>query len=145
VVLVFWLAVPAFPVTRKTSRSSTKTAVSKKTASRKSAAARRRAKLTHQTWRTGQMVPTPDRYKQIQEALAARGYSNQTPDGVWGPQWTDSLKRLQQDQKLEPSGKITSLSLLALGLGPRRDSSGPPAAAPPSANESPQPVTRESQ
>jgi peptidoglycan hydrolase-like protein with peptidoglycan-binding domain len=100
-------------------------------------------KVMRQTWRGGQMAPTPDRYKEIQEALTAKGYSVGSPDGVWGPQWSGSLKRFQQDQKLEPSGKLTSLSLRTLGLGPRRETSESPAAAPAPANISSEPVTRE--
>ena len=38
----------------------------------------------------------------------------------------------QQDQKLDPSGKINSLSLIALGLGPKRDTAEvPPPPKPP--------------
>ena len=31
----------------------------------------------------------------------------------------DALKRFQSEQSLEPTGKIDSLSLIALGLGPK--------------------------
>jgi hypothetical protein len=33
----------------------------------------------------------------------------------------DALKRFQDEQKLESSGKLNSLSLIALGLGPKHD------------------------
>ena len=33
----------------------------------------------------------------------------------------EAMKRFQKDQNLEPSGKLTSLSLIALGLGPKQD------------------------
>jgi peptidoglycan hydrolase-like protein with peptidoglycan-binding domain len=89
------------------------------------------------------MAPTSDRYKEIQAALTAKGYAAGSPDGVWGPEWSSSLKRFQQDQKLEPSGKLTSLSLITLGLGPRREASESPAAAPAAGNISSEPVTRE--
>lgn len=39
----------------------------------------------------------------------------------WGTESVDALKRFQQDQKLEASGKLDSLSIIALGLGPKRD------------------------
>jgi murein L,D-transpeptidase YcbB/YkuD len=32
----------------------------------------------------------------------------------------DALKRFQSEQNLTPDGKIGSLSLIALGLGPKR-------------------------
>jgi len=58
--------------------------------------------------------------------MAAKGYGPQAPNGVWGPEWASSLKRYQQDQKLEPTGKLNSMSLITLGLGPKRE---PPAGA----------------
>ena len=33
----------------------------------------------------------------------------------------DAMKRFQADQKISSSGKINSLSLIALGLGPKRE------------------------
>ena len=65
--------------------------------------------------------PSPERYKEIQQALATKGYFNNEPDGTWGPASIDALKRFQHDQNLVEDGKIGSLSLLALGLGPKRD------------------------
>ena len=73
-----------------------------------------------------QPAPTPQRYQEIQQAMAAKGYGPQAPNGVWGPEWASSLKRYQQDQKLEPTGKLNSMSLITLGLGPKRE---PPAGA----------------
>lgn len=79
------------------------------------------------TWRNRQMAPTTDRYKEIQEALVARGYMRaEDAQGAWGDASTDALKRFQTDQNLESSGKINSLSLIALGLGPRHDSAPAP-------------------
>ena len=40
--------------------------------------------------------------------------------GVLDPSSTEALRRFQQDQNLEASGKLDSLSLIALGLGPKR-------------------------
>jgi peptidoglycan hydrolase-like protein with peptidoglycan-binding domain len=65
--------------------------------------------------------PTPERYKEIQQALADKGYFRSEPDGAWGPSSIDALKRFQHDQNLAEDGKIGSLSLIALGLGPKRD------------------------
>lgn len=67
-----------------------------------------------------QMQPTTDRYKEIQQALADKGYFRGTPDGAWNGESVDALKRFQKDQNLDPDGKIGSLSLMALGLGPKR-------------------------
>ena len=74
------------------------------------------------TWRNRQMVPTQDRYKEIQEALAAKGYLEpEHATGTWSQASVDALKRFQAEQKIDASGKINSLSLIALGLGPKRD------------------------
>ncbi len=74
------------------------------------------------TWRNRQLAPTPERYRQIQEALAAKGYLRpEEVSGTWGDSSMDALRRFQADQKLESNGKINSLSLIALGLGPKRD------------------------
>jgi len=68
--------------------------------------------------RVVQQQPTAERYKEIQQALAEKGYFRGPVDGVWGADSTDALKRLQREQNLEEDGKIGSLSLIALGLGP---------------------------
>ncbi len=75
------------------------------------------------TWRTGQMAPTPARYREIQQALAAKGYLKpEQATGAWNQDSIDALKRFQTEQKIEPTGKINSLSLIALGLGPKHGS-----------------------
>jgi peptidoglycan hydrolase-like protein with peptidoglycan-binding domain len=67
-----------------------------------------------------QLAPTKDRYQQIQQALASKGYYSGEPNGAWGPDSVEALKRFQADQNLAPDGKLGSLSLIALGLGPKR-------------------------
>jgi peptidoglycan hydrolase-like protein with peptidoglycan-binding domain len=64
--------------------------------------------------------PTPERLKEIQQALADRGYFSGSVDGTWGPASIEALKRFQREQSLTDDGKIGSLSLIALGLGPKR-------------------------
>jgi peptidoglycan hydrolase-like protein with peptidoglycan-binding domain len=65
--------------------------------------------------------PSVERYKAIQQALATKGYFKTEPDGTWGPASIDALKRFQHDEHLVEDGKIGSLSLIALGLGPKRE------------------------
>ncbi|MFZ0590751.1 MAG: peptidoglycan-binding domain-containing protein [Bryobacteraceae bacterium] len=67
--------------------------------------------------------PTPERYKEIQQALADKGYFKGPVDGTWGDDSVDALKRFQTDNKLENDGQINSLSLIQLGLGPKHDGS----------------------
>ena len=69
---------------------------------------------------TRQFTPTPERYKQIEEALCRRGYlSSDQVNGQWNDRSAAALKKFQADQNLVASGKIDSLSLIALGLGPK--------------------------
>lgn len=53
----------------------------------------------------------------------ARGYlSAEDVTGTWGSSSSDALKKFQAEQTLDSTGKIDSLSLIALGLGPKHDS-----------------------
>jgi hypothetical protein len=75
------------------------------------------------TWRNRQTTPTPDRFKEIQTALVDKGYlAPEGANGTWDQSSEDALKKFQADQNLESTGKINSLSLIALGLGPRHES-----------------------
>jgi peptidoglycan hydrolase-like protein with peptidoglycan-binding domain len=120
-------ATPAKPHKRRhpaTTTSSTHT-------SKQVASARRKGKVARGPSRSYQQAPTADRYKEIQQALASKGYFHGEPNGQWGAESTDALKHFQSDQSLMPDGKITSLSLIALGLGPKRLTAKSDAAAPP--------------
>ena len=83
------------------------------------------------TWRNRQIAPTPERYREIQAALVAKGYlKSEDAGGPWNQTSVDALKMFQTEQNLESTGKINSLSLIALGLGPRREAT-PPVEKPP--------------
>ena len=97
------------------------------------ASARRKGKPARGPSRSYQQAPTADRYREIQQALASKGYFHGEPNGQWGSDSTDALKRFQSEQSLMPDGKITSLSLIALGLGPKRLTAKSETAAPPPA------------
>ena len=78
-------------------------------------------------WNSG-----PASVREIQEALAGKGFLQPGEvTGQWGPASVDALKRFQSAQNIESNGKINSLSLIALGLGPKRDNTA--AAKPPAA------------
>ena len=65
------------------------------------------------------MAPTAERYRQIQEALAAKGYLRpEEVNGVWSTASVDAMKQFQAEQHIDSSGKINSLSLIALGSRP---------------------------
>ena len=77
-----------------------------------------------------QTAPTPERYKEIQQALADKGYLKSEPNGVWDDQSSDAMKQFQNDKNLPSTGKITSASLIGLGLGPKSAGTAVPAPAP---------------
>lgn len=70
-----------------------------------------------------QMHPDPERYQQIQKALADRGYFKGEVNGQWNADSVDAMRRFQADQHLDDDGKITALTLTGLGLGPKHDAS----------------------
>jgi peptidoglycan hydrolase-like protein with peptidoglycan-binding domain len=131
----------------KSKTTSSKTAAHKKSSPRKgrSTARRRPAGPSYQT------RPTTERYKEIQQSLADKGYYKGDVNGTWGNDSTEALKHFQSDHKLPDDGKLNSLSIIQLGLGPKHDSAAvhpgnPPDAAPvlPTVTEAP-PDTPESQ
>jgi peptidoglycan hydrolase-like protein with peptidoglycan-binding domain len=134
-VVLAWSAQPATPAKKAARKTTTKrpttaahTATSK-TGKKATVAAKRPAT----TWRNRQLAPTPDRYRQIQEALASKGYlRSEDATGTWDQNSVDALKRFQSEQNIESNGKINSLSLIALGLGPKHDAAAikPPAPVP---------------
>jgi hypothetical protein len=129
--------------------------VSNKPPAKKTAAPSKKSKTAKKssvaavTSRNRQMGPTPERYKEIQQALVDKGYLKSEPNGVWDAQSTDALQRFQTDKKLSPTGKLSSASLIALGLGPKTSGDAPvqpaapietpPAAALPAAPPATQP------
>jgi Putative peptidoglycan binding domain len=83
------------------------------------------------TWRNRQLQPTQDRYKEIQTALASKGYLQpERATGAWDQNSADAMKQFQAAQNLDASGKINSLSLIALGLGPKHDAAPAPPVQP---------------
>ena len=87
---------------------------STRTVARKPAAAQRTL---------SQQQPSPERIREIQRALTDHGYPVE-PTGVWGPQSMEALKKFQEARKINNMsgrGKLDPLTLIALGLGPRRE------------------------
>jgi peptidoglycan hydrolase-like protein with peptidoglycan-binding domain len=87
-------------------------------ASSKSPSSRNRARTPRYAV---QNAPTPDRIREIQGALASRGYLKTAPSGAWDAETQDAMKRFQADRKLDQTGKLNALSLIGLGLGPKND------------------------
>lgn len=77
-----------------------------------------------------QTHPDPERYQQIQQALATGGYFKGTVDGKWGDDSVAALKQFQTERNIPNDGKISALSLIGLGLGPNRETASAPLPAP---------------
>jgi hypothetical protein len=135
---------PAKKTTRKRTVGKQSTAAKKSTpagsAGARTTTARKggkKAPARTTTWRNRQMAPSPERFKEIQQALAAKGYLKpEDATGVWNQGSVDALKRFQAEQNIESTGKINSLSLIALGLGPKHETA---TAKPPAAPQPPAP------
>ena len=95
---------------KKSSSSHSSTARAKSSKSTKKLASKKAPR--------GQQRPTPERYKQIEEALASHGYLHEDPSGKWGPGSVDALRSFQADHQLPPTGRLDARSLIQLGLGP---------------------------
>jgi hypothetical protein len=104
----------------------------RKASSRKIGASRSRH-TTAKAQPARQAAPSSDRYKEIQEALVAKGYMTTPPNGQWDQNSQDAMRKFQADQNLSVSGKLSSRSIIALGLGS-------PSAAVPPASAAPVPV-----
>ena len=104
--------------TRTTGQTTARTSAGSRTA---------RKPVTRTSWRNRQMAPSPERYKEIQEALVSKGYLKpEDASGKWDDTSAEAMKRFQTDQNLDSTGKINSLSLIALGLGPKHDTAAAP-------------------
>ena len=128
-----------FAAATTTPPSASKKKVTKKSSTTKANSTKRRKKPAVASWRSTQKAPSPERYKEIQQALVDKGYLKSEPNGAWDTQSMDALRQFQTDKKLSPTGKLSSASLIALGLGPKTATSyaaqpaapvGPPGAAP---------------
>ncbi|QOY86323.1 peptidoglycan-binding domain-containing protein [Paludibaculum fermentans] len=97
-----------------------KSAATKSASGKKGTLAQRKAVAPR---RMTQQQPGEDRVREIQQALTEKGY-NVDVNGVWGPESTEALKKFQEDQNINNMsgrGKLDSLTLIALGLGPKRE------------------------
>jgi peptidoglycan hydrolase-like protein with peptidoglycan-binding domain len=117
-----YAATPPKKAVPPTSQSSVKPAAKAplKTAARPRAYSRYRAPVRYVARPAAQQVPTADRYKEIQQAMADKGYFKGNVDGQWNQDSVDALKHFQTDQNLPAEGRLDSLSLIGLGLGPKR-------------------------
>src|SRR5271154_255530 len=64
-----------------------------------------------------QTAPTPDRIKEIQTALQRDGAYDGEPTGKWDDSTVDAMKKYQDKNGLNATGKIDAPTLNKLGLG----------------------------
>jgi peptidoglycan hydrolase-like protein with peptidoglycan-binding domain len=102
------------------SSSTSSTAKKKKRVSAKS---KRKPKVK------GQAAPTPDRIKEIQTALQKDGSYQGEPTGKWDGATTEAMRKYQDKNGFNPTGKIDALSLNKLGLGSGTAGKGAPVPA----------------
>lgn len=76
-----------------------------------------------------QAAPTPDRIKEIQAALQKDGSYGGTPTGKWDAATTDAMRKFQDKNGFNPTGKIDAVSLNKLGLGSETAGKGAPVSA----------------
>jgi peptidoglycan hydrolase-like protein with peptidoglycan-binding domain len=143
---VFLAAAPAAPPARGAAKKSPPGASAKKSApaaksKRKGSAVKSASKSKRPGARRAQarrqQAPEPERIREIQQALKDRGYDVE-PTGVWGPETIEALKKFQEDRNIENlsgRGKLDSLTLIALGLGPKRETSQEAPPQPPTPQE----------
>ncbi|MCL4795005.1 MAG: peptidoglycan-binding protein [Bryobacteraceae bacterium] len=148
IVLALAMSLALLPQTAKKSTPKTPAAKSapKKSTPPKAAAKKPTAKKTtarrtpaRRTAPARQTVPEKDRIREIQQALTERGYAVE-PTGSWGPDSIAALKRFQEDHEinnLSGRGKLDSLTLIALGLGPKHGPNASPPPEPPATPENP--------
>lgn len=85
-----------------------------------------------------QKAPTRDRVQEIQTALARDGYYHGESTGKWDSSTVDAMKRFQQDNGLNATGKLDAISLQKLGLGSDVAGLGAPRPSAPPADPTPQ-------
>lgn len=130
--LPVFVSLPFLQGAQKKSSASTKKAPAKKSASTKTASksakkspvkasSKKKSKSRRRVAKsTGQRQPEPARIKEIQSALASRGY-DVAPTGVWDARSIAAVKQFQEANNISNftgKGKLDSLTLIALGLGP---------------------------
>lgn len=74
----------------------------------------------------GQKAPTPDRIREIQDALNREGGFEGQPTGKWDDATVNAMKKFQENQGLNPTGKIDAVTLEKLGLGSDTAGKGAP-------------------
>jgi peptidoglycan hydrolase-like protein with peptidoglycan-binding domain len=74
----------------------------------------------------GQKAPEPARISEIQAALGRDGSFSGSPNGKWDDSTVSAMKKFQEANGLNPSGKLDAKTLQKLGLGSQTAGLAPP-------------------
>ena len=110
---------------RQTQTSASKSKAKKRTATSKSVSSTSRRKSTRSKVKA-QAVPTSDRVKEIQSALQREGLYDGEPTGKWDDATAEAMRKYQDKNGFNPTGKIDARSLEKLGLGSQTAGKGAP-------------------
>ncbi len=115
------LAIGAAPVVSGAARPGA-TQTSSTAAKKKKVAAKSKKKAKQK----GQTAPDADRIREIQTALQKDGSYEGEPNGKWDNATADAMRKYQDKNGLNPSGKIDAPSLNKMGLGSGTAGKGAP-------------------
>lgn len=125
--VVVYAAAAASPRKKSTRPASRATQHSVRPAAAKQHTGKRAGKRWRRFRRArGQRAPEPARIQEIQRALIDRGYLSGPPSGKWDETSIAAMRRFQQANGLDESGKFDAPSLIKLGLGPPTAGVGAP-------------------
>jgi len=124
-------------------QSSSSTSKKKKKSAATTAKARGKSKGRVAAKPKGQAAPTADRIKEIQTALQKDGSYEGEPTGKWDAATMDAMRKYQDKNGINPTGKIDAVSLNKLGLGSETAGKGAPIPAADSSN-APAPASKPS-
>ncbi len=116
-------ATPSLSAAPRPSAAQSSSTASKK--KKKTASSKTRGKAKPK----GQAVPSPDRIKEIQSALQKDGSYQGEPNGKWDEPTVEAMKKYQDKNGFNPTGKIDAGSLNKLGLGSDTAGKGAPVPA----------------
>lgn len=72
----------------------------------------------------GGSAPSLSDVKQVQQKLNDQGFNAGPVDGKFGPKTQDALRQFQQKQGIQPTGKMDSQTMAAMGVQGQRSGQG---------------------
>ena len=85
-----------------------------------------RRRGSYNPW-VGQQRPAPERVQEIERALVEKGFMTAEPDVNWDQATTDAVKRFQQSENLPADGRLSALTLIAMGMAKPTTATAAPA------------------